>query len=293
MQYITIHLMGGLGNQLFQIFATIAYAKKHNMTVVFPYSKVLTSGVKRPTYWHSFLKDIENLTANNPEYETVTRYLDKFITYNEKGFHYVEIPKIPNVDYLKLFGYFQTYKYFDEYFEDIKQMINLEKQQNAIKEENKNLLGNYYNVSMHFRYGDYRSKQDCHPCMNLNYYVGALNQLIQVLKGNMDNIQIIYFCEADENKFVFDMIKKLQHIFPKLIFTKADDNIEDWKQMLLMSCCHSNILANSSFSLWGAYFNNYKENIVCYPNVWFGHKLSNYNTKDIFKNNWHRIHFST
>ena len=52
--------MGGLGNQLFQIFATIAYAKKHNMTVVFPYSKVLTSGVKRPTYWHSFLKDIEN-----------------------------------------------------------------------------------------------------------------------------------------------------------------------------------------------------------------------------------------
>ena len=89
------------------------------------------------------------------------------------------------------------------------------------------------------------------------------------------------------------MIKKLQHIFPKLIFTKADDNIEDWKQMLLMSCCHSNILANSSFSLWGAYFNSYKENIVCYPNVWFGHKLSKYNTKDIFKNNWHRIHFST
>ena len=72
--------MGGLGNQLFQIFATIAYAKKYNMTVVFPYSKILTSGIKRPTYWHSFLKDIEKLTTNNPDYETVTRYLNKFVT---------------------------------------------------------------------------------------------------------------------------------------------------------------------------------------------------------------------
>ena len=60
MKYVTIHLMGGLGNQLFQIFTVISYSLKHNFIPVFEYSEILTSGVHRPTYWDNFLKILIN-----------------------------------------------------------------------------------------------------------------------------------------------------------------------------------------------------------------------------------------
>ena len=50
---ISCHLMGGLGNQLFQIFTTVAYALRQRRKIVFPYSEILTTGRHRPTYWDS------------------------------------------------------------------------------------------------------------------------------------------------------------------------------------------------------------------------------------------------
>ena len=53
-----------------------------------------------------------------------------------------------------------------------------------------------------------------------------------------------------------------------------------------MSKCEHNIIANSSFSWWGTYFNNNSEKIVCYPNIWNG---STNETKDLFPKNWNKI----
>jgi hypothetical protein len=85
-----------------------------------------------------------------------------------------------------------------------------------------------------------------------------------------------------------DKINKLQKRFPKIKFTKVDSNLTDWEQMLLMSIGKHNIIANSSFSWWGAYFNEINDNIVCYPNIWFGPSLK-YDMKDLFPNDWIKI----
>ena len=53
---VSCYLMGGLGNQLFQIFSTMSYAFDHKHSIVFPFSKSLTTGTIRPTYWDSFLQ---------------------------------------------------------------------------------------------------------------------------------------------------------------------------------------------------------------------------------------------
>ena len=66
-------------------------------------------------------------------------------------------------------------------------------------------------------------------------------------------------------------------------FRACDTDIEDWKQMLLMSNCSHNILANSTFSWWGAYLNTKTDQIVIYPKKWVGFTII---TDDLFPKNW-------
>jgi hypothetical protein len=53
-----------------------------------------------------------------------------------------------------------------------------------------------------------------------------------------------------------------------------------------MSCCNHNIIANSTFSWWGAYLNENKDKIICYPSLWFEEKNKHLNTKDLFPDDW-------
>lgn len=79
---------------------------------------------------------------------------------------------------------------------------------------------------------------------------------------------------------------KMKNMFE---FVAVDTNIPDWQQMLLMSCCNSNIIANSTFSWWSAYSNPNKNKIICFPAIWFGPNLSHNNINDMFPNNWFKI----
>ncbi len=75
----------------------------------------------------------------------------------------------------------------------------------------------------------------------------------------------MYFCEEQDINMVNNIIIKLKQFFPELIFTKIDSKYLDGEQLLIMSLCQHNIIANSSFSWWGAYFNQNKEKKVYYP----------------------------
>lgn len=73
---------------------------------------------------------------------------------------------------------------------------------------------------------------------------------------------------------------------PNIEFLSCRENLGDWKQMLLMSCCSHNILANSTFSWWGAYLNNNPDKMVIYPNKWIN---THSEFKDLFPENWNKI----
>jgi len=286
MSFSTCHLMGGLGNQLFQIFTVISYSINHERKFIFEYSEQLHTGITRNTFWNSFLSDLIDNTTNNPKNQLIGSYLHKFPIYQERGFQFNEIPHDPQIPYIKLFGYFQSYKYFIENWNAIKDLIKLDTQRSNICTEFNSLLSTQYNISMHFRLGDYKTKQQYHPIQPYEYYLKSMQHITSNIKDT--NYKVIYFCEKEDNDTVNEIINKLKIDFSNISFIKADDNIPDWKQMLLMSCCNSNIIANSSFSWWSAFMNNYPDKYICYPDNWFGPAMKN-NTIDLFPIEWHKV----
>jgi hypothetical protein len=280
--------MGGLGNQLFQIFATISLALSTGKLYVFPYSEFLTTGVQRRTYWYSLLDNLwNNTTWNRPEVDNPRIF--SLPPIKEKGFEHDEMIAI-NVNLEKkpacLHGYFQSYKYFEKHYDTIIQLIGLRAKQQTIREKTKvfeNVVPT--TVSLHFRLGDYVSKQNYHPIMPIKYYLSALKNIIE--KVGSHTFRVIYFGETTDETTIKICIQILEKLFPYIEFVKADLE-EDWEQMLLMSLCDHNIIANSSFSWWGAYFNARKDKIVCYPSIWFGPALR-HNTKDLCPPDWTKI----
>jgi len=287
---ISCYLMGGLGNQLFQIFTTYAYGKSSHRKVIFPYTDILTTGRPRPTYWGSFLKSIARDTTVHPEMKVTNADLMNFTIYKENGFEYKEIsPMFQTIKNVILYGYFQSYKYFDDYKTDIMADIECEKHKEEIKEEYSFLLDDVHTISMHFRLGDYKLNPDCHPIMPYEYYRNALRHIL-TKRDPYGIYRVLYFCEKEDNQVVQVMINDLKAMYKNVDFIKVDDTIEDWKQLLLMSCCNDNIIANSSFSWWGGYFNANADKIVCYPRMWFGPGIKA-NTDDLFPQTWKKIAF--
>jgi hypothetical protein len=281
---VSITLMGGLGNQLFQIFTCIAYGISTNRRIILPYSDVLTTGTIRPTYWDSIFKTIKYLTTFNETLYT-PNIISKFDCFREFGFRYNKIPTL-QTSQLRLFGYFQSPHYFQEHFDTISLMMNLPNQIVSIRNKYSSYFpANTRTISMHFRLGDYKTIQDYHPLMPVQYYISAMQH---ILSKNNTTCNVLYFCEEPDLNDVSDMIQKIKSVIQNVNFVRANNSISDWEQLLLMASCHDNIVANSTFSWWGAYLNQTSDKIVCYPNIWFGPRAG-HDVSDLFPDTWNRI----
>ena len=342
LRMITIHIRGGLGNQLFQIFTTIAYSIEYSCNFCLP-SQTIFDG--RHAYWEkdSFLHSLTPYLK--PDYLKSTQY-----HYKEPHFHYKKIPqfnlKTPHSEYQNkvcaecvcLHGFFQSALYFEKYFDIICNMINIEEHKKQVFDkcshltndhihirhsqqsekldsrdncENKNAL-KYILISMHFRLGDFKELQHRNnfTILTNEYYIEALKTVIwfendenyvqakdtQATYKQAKEYSILYFCEEEDNLSIQERIqviqKSIQDSLPdiKIKFNKVEDTFKDWEQMLIMSLCDHNIIANSTFSWWGAYFNTNKDKIVTYPSTWFGAGLKHHDVQNLCPSNWKCIH---
>ena len=278
---ITCNLMGGLGNQLFQIFTTISLSMKTTNSFVFSDIKVLDNG-KRHTYWDTFLFRLKPFLR--PFYR-------KLAIFKEKGFEYNNIPlhTLMGADTC-LYGYFQSYKYFDDVFPTIYRMLHIDEQKNKLLNTHNNIINKLDNsISIHFRLGDYKIFSHVYPILAKSYYENAIRLIIK--ETGYTDFNMVYFCEDADLMDVLEIINSLKEQFSNCNFIRCPEKLEDWEQMLLMSCCTHNIIANSTFSWWGAYLNTGNKNkIVCYPETWFK-DAAGHNTKDLCPGEWSKINF--
>ena len=293
--FITCHLKGGLGNQLFQIFNALRNAIKYNGKIVFTNATVLCN---RATYWSNLLDVLQ-------KYTMPIRYSDFKSVIREKGFEYTSLDaeilhSITTDSQNILFdGYFQSPKYFEDMYPAMSHILRIAEKQDMVRTKFVNMnvdLTNDVTVSMHFRLGDYKNLPNHHPVSKKEYYVNALKHIS--LHSPNKITHVLYFYEDNEDaKEVEKTIHLLKEQFPDIHFTSilslsSTNTLVDWEQMLAMSCCMHHVIANSTFSWWGAYLSNFVNNsnkIVCYPSIWFGPALKNHDTRDLFPVEWIRI----
>ena len=298
---ISCIIMGGLGNQLFQIYTTMALSIETKTAFNFPNNK-LESDKRSNTYWNSFLKELNKNTSR------VDIKQLKCPLYKEKDFKYNKIQILPELiiknSNIMLYGYFQSYKYFDKERENIARYIKLEESRQAVRNLFYKKYENNNTISVHFRMGDYKNLQNCHPILGDEYYINSIKFILNKLQKNRGETsqekgktkwKILYFCEEEDIVEIKNRIEKIKagcggYMESELEFERGGEpRMEDWRQLLLMSCCQHNIIANSSFSWWAAYFNNNHDKIVCYPEKWFGPQLSHHDTRDLCPPSWSKM----
>ena len=132
-------------------------------------------------------------------------------------------------------------------------------------------------VSCHVRRGDYLNEPVYGVC-NSDYYANAIAELENMVAPEMYCIfsDDIAWCKDNISSMIGDK---------EIVFVDWNKGRESFRDMQLMSMCHYNIIANSSFSWWGAWLNNHKDKVILAPEKWMNKPLVN----DPICEDWKRI----
>ena len=259
---VTCDIKGGLGNQLFMLCATLAFAKRYGKIAWFEYPSHYGS---RSSYWTTLFQPFVHDRRGPIQHR-----------YQENGFAFHAIPQ--DSDYLD--GYFQSELYFKDQIDLIRTEMNITQHQERMKQR---YPISPQSISLHLRIGDYVSLPNHHPIQTEDYYLRCM----QLLTTSIPHPTVYCFYEQGDKDRASHVITRLQASYHGN-YIHVNDSLQDWEEMILMSCCDHHIISNSSFSWWGAYWNTSPSKIVCYPSRWFGSAIA-HDTKDLCPPEWTRI----
>jgi hypothetical protein len=268
---ICIVLEAGLGNQLFILFTGISKAIDENKDfTIYPIYNTF-----RKFFFTNFLKSLVFKINPNPKFKEEE-------IYTEPCFHYNPIPS--NIKLIK--GYFQSPKYFDHNKNKIIKILKIDDYLNKNK-------FNYKTIAIHLRFGDYTFNQGNHYLLRPDYYINAINKLLELLGNEYIYYKFIVFGEKEDNDLIDEYIKIFNSVFENINFIKfytIHNNLTNYEELCYMSSSSHLIISNSTFSWFGAYLNYDNNKIVICPNKWFGELLVNVNnTKDLYLKEWIKV----
>lgn len=194
-------------------------------------------------------------------------------------------PKILDArDGAYLEGFWQSEKYFKEIEDAIRKEFTLKKPLGstaALWAEKIRAAGT--SVSLHIRRGDYVTNSithSYHGTCSKEYYARAYAEMIRRLGKNPEAVELFIF--SDDIPWAKENLS-----FPSQIYFVSDDAIPDYEEIALMSICRHHIIANSSFSWWGAWLDASEGKIVIAPEIW--NAVRGMDTTDLVPSEWIRI----
>ncbi len=309
---ITVALIGGMGNQMFQYAAGKALAERHGVDLALDLSgfrdctlrpflldrlrvpeAVAAAGHGHKAATEKRAGDIDRAPCNFVRARWKGR-IDRLLgraglpklarspqEYHEPHFHYD-----PAFEALgpqtTLVGYFQSERYFGSIADGLRDWLSpLEPFAGAAAEMLGRIQASTLPISLHVRRGDYLNPgtAEFHGIVGKSYYREALGRLEGAT--GQDPELFVFSDDLAVAEEVLNFVPK-----PRLVLVRGVPE-RPWEDMALMSHCHHHIVANSSFSWWGAWMNGSPEKIVIAPRAWFApNQLSKSNTRDLYPAGW-------
>ena len=269
MSIVSVNIMGGLGNQLFQIAAAYAYARREKGTLQIEH--IHTNG-NRPLYWDTLLHRVQPY---------LVRHLPSIDSWSEPGATtFGEIgPLSPSGKYLR--GYLQSSKYFytDKIKEEIRELFQapshlVEQVQTKYADliEKKDRV-----VVVHCRRTDYITAQQFHGPLQASYYKEAMKRMMEKVEN-----PIFLLC-GDDSSFWNEIREEIRPVWANEHRILDETDVHTF---ILLQQFQNVIMANSTFIWWTTWLSQAKNVMV--PSQWFG-PAGPKDWEDIYEPSWDRI----
>lgn len=285
---VIVNIIGGLGNQMFQYaYAKVLDQKGFDTKInIFEFDNYKLHGGYQLEKYKIDLK-VSSQNENNKLYSNsllskVFRKIgiDSSRLLKEKSLLFDD--SFFNIkDNCYIDGYFQSEKYFKHIRDILLEQFTIKTDiSDYTKKMKEYILGSTSSCSVHIRRGDFinTSNLKIHGSCSLEYYKRAIRHL----EKNKENMN--YFIFSDDIKWCKEnlQIENARYIDGKEKRLPHED-------IYLMSLCQNNIIANSSFSWWGAWLNQNEEKVVIAPKRWFADEKLESESKDIVCDDWIRV----
>ncbi|MGN1181349.1 MAG: alpha-1,2-fucosyltransferase [Suilimivivens sp.] len=276
-----IRMTGGLGNQMFQ-YALYLKLTSMGRNVKFDDVSEYVLSNARPVMLWTF--GIEYPAASKEEINTLTDgfmgihhrvrrklFGRKSLEYREKDCNFDE--QVLNKSPAYLTGYFQSEKYFEDIKEQVREAFTFQPViYSGLSEELKEKVNSYerqiaesLGISVHIRRGDYLTTSEVYGgnCTE-EYYLKAVSLMRERYP------EAVFYVFSNDSGWASEWIKR--NDFRNFVLIEGFSEDMGYLDMMLMSRCKHHIIANSSFSWWGAYLSSYEKKTVIAPANWFNNQ---------------------
>jgi hypothetical protein len=268
---VRVRIVGGLGNQMFGAAAGMALAKRLGANLELEHYRFRASSARTLPYELAPFNLPAKLCDSTAQY----RWWQRPAVWRQPGHHFdPEFERLSGSVYLK--GYFQSWRYFENIAGEVRRMFDLKplisaagRAQAAAAES----VGER-SVAVHLRRGDYTQHPERFALLQKDYYDRAIRLINRAV-------------ERPKLFVVSDDLAAAQVMFanqPDTTFAAGGTAFDD---MHLIASCHHHIIANSSFSWWGAWLSPWADGLTIAPREWFSREVSLQNyVDDTYPRGW-------
>lgn len=293
---IVVKLIGGLGNQMFQYAAGRYLAHLHQTELLVDVSH-LNKEANGAYTQRRFELDVWNVNVKVATEKDIQRFnihrsnkisrvlqrtlpiLFSNVYAAESGAAYQkQFLNFPKNTYLD--GFWQSERYFKPIREKLLQEFTSKVSLNSANTAWFDKIKNTESVSLHIRRGDYISHKTAnahHGVCGVEYYEKA----VRIIQEKHKSIELFIFSDD------LDWCRETLKFNSKMYFVDSNQRENLHLDMVLMSYCKHNVIANSSFSWWAAWLNQYSDKIVVAPGKWFND--TSINTSDLIPQEWIKL----
>lgn len=290
---VTIVLSGGLGNQMFQYAAAKSLATRLNVpliadTYTFHKKTKATSRSFGLGVFHLEIEKKETIKGKllNKLYPFIQKHRQFFLRLGFFTDTYAILyqPIFGQLEgNITMQGHFQNERYFKGVEDIIRKDFSFRTSLAGKNQKIAEKINHSNSVSVHIRRGDYLTNKGAAAnfvTCDKDYYDSAINYITKKVEKPE------FFVFSEDFEWIRENLSFGDYPVTYIDWNKGENSYID---MQLMSLCRHNIIANSSFSWWGAWLNNNTEKIVIAPSKWFASEAKNELLDDFYPQGWTKI----